>query len=70
MVGPVTKVMDVLAAVEKGDMTQRVDGTFNGDFKALTSSLNDTLDKLVATLTDIANGANVITEASGQVGSP
>lgn len=69
VVGPVTKVMEVLAAVEKGDMTPRADGTFNGDFKALTSSLNDTLDKLVSTLTDIASGANVMTEASGQVAS-
>ncbi|MBK6998424.1 MAG: HAMP domain-containing protein [Rhodoferax sp.] len=69
VVGPITKVMEVLAAVEKGDMTPRADGTFNGDFKALTSSLNDTLDKLVSTLTDIASGANVMTEASGQVAS-
>ncbi len=69
VVGPITKIMEVLEAVEKGDMTPRVEGTFNGDFKALTSSLNDTLDKLVATLTDIASGANVMTEASGQVAS-
>ncbi len=62
-------VGDVLKAMSTGDLTRRVDGNFNGDFKALADALNNTQDKLGMTLAEVASTATVITESSGQVAS-
>ncbi len=59
----------VLKAMAEGDLTQRVDGNYAGEFKTLTSALNTTLDKLGATLSEVINGAGLISQVSGQVAS-
>jgi methyl-accepting chemotaxis protein len=57
----------VLKVMADGDLTQRVNNDYAGDFKVLADSLNGTLDKLGATLTEVRNGADQITGASSQV---
>ena len=57
----------VLKAMADGDLTQRVDGDYKGDFKSLADALNNTLDTLSNTLAEVGGGASGITSASGQV---
>ena len=59
----------VLGQMAEGDLSQRVSGSYEGDFKALSNALNGTLDKLSETLLEVRNGADSITAASGQVAS-
>lgn len=62
-------VGNVLSSMAEGDLTQRVDGNYTGDFKALANALNSTLDKLGATLSQVIDGAGLISQVSGQVAS-
>lgn len=62
-------VGNVLSAMADGDLTQRVDGNYTGDFKTLANALNGTLDKLGVTLSQVIDGANLISQVSGQVAS-
>ena len=59
----------VLKAMAEGDLTQRVDGNYTGDFKTLASALNSTLEKLGDTLSQVIDGAGLISQVSGQVAS-
>ncbi len=59
----------VLKAMAEGNLTQRVDGNYTGDFKTLASALNGTLDKLGDTLSQVIDGAGLISQVSGQVAS-
>jgi len=62
----VGRVLEVMA---EGDLTQRVEGEYEGDFKALATALNGTLDKLSGTLGEVRSAAEAITGASNQVAS-
>jgi len=60
-------VGNVLKVMADGDLTRRVDGKYEGDFKAIADVLNGTLDKLGETLSEVRSGADSITSAAEQV---
>ena len=57
----------VLKLMADGDLAHRVDGKYEGDFKALADALNGTLDNLNDTLAEVLVNAETITGASAQV---
>ena len=64
VMGDVGSVLKVMA---DGDLSRRVEGNYQGDFRQLASALNSTLDRLGETLGEVRNGADSITAAAEQV---
>ena len=69
IVTPLKEVQEVLARVEGGDLTVRIDGDYQGSFAELSSAVNHTVHKLAATLRDVVTAAQALTAAAGQVSS-
>jgi methyl-accepting chemotaxis protein len=69
IVTPLKEVQEVLARVEGGDLTARIHGDYHGAFAALRSAVNNTMQKLAATLRDVLTAAQALTAAAGQVSS-
>ncbi len=67
VVEPINDVKRVMAEVEEGDLTQRIEAHYQGDFGTLQASVNNTLEKLSATISQVRGLANELTSASSQV---
>jgi methyl-accepting chemotaxis protein len=57
----------VLGVMADGDLTQRVKEKYQGDFEALATALNSTLNKLSDTMTEVRSAAEAINGAAEQV---
>jgi len=64
---PIKDVRDIMAAVEAGDLTQTIRTDYHGDFGALQRSVNNTVTKLSATISQVSVLASELTHASTQV---
>jgi methyl-accepting chemotaxis protein len=67
VVPPIQDVQRVMAALEQGDMTQTITKAYQGDFNSLKEAINNTIAKLVDTITQINTAADALTNAAGQV---
>ncbi|MGE0312922.1 MAG: methyl-accepting chemotaxis protein [Lautropia sp.] len=67
IVGPLNEVKAVLVAMERGDVTSRIDGDYRGAFAELKDTLNGSMDKLSETIAEVVSAARELTSASGQV---
>jgi methyl-accepting chemotaxis protein len=67
IVAPVTQTMEVLRAVEQGDLTKQATVDCRGDLKMLCDSLNNTVDKLARTIGEVRGAADSLASASEQV---
>ncbi len=67
MVVPVLDLQRVLSALDAGDLSQRMEGDYQGAFAELQSTLNNTLERLAQTMTQVSAAADALTAASGQV---
>jgi len=67
VVGPLTEVTRVLAAMEQGDLMQTAQIECRGQLKELCDSINSTIAKIAATITDVYSAAGSLTTASEQV---
>ena len=67
VVGPIEDVQRVMAALEQGDMTQTISKPYQGDFSTLKDAINNTIAKLVDTITQINTAADALTNAASQV---
>ncbi|MFK8013988.1 MAG: methyl-accepting chemotaxis protein [Gammaproteobacteria bacterium] len=56
-----------LGAVAQGDLTQRVEGQFEGQFAALQADTNATIDKLTDVVTQIKGNATSLLSTSGEL---
>ncbi|MBP9712764.1 MAG: hypothetical protein KBD60_03615 [Sterolibacterium sp.] len=63
------EVGGVLAGMAEGDLRGRVSARYQGEYGVLASALNDSLDRLSATIDEVRTTAVSITGASGQVAS-
>ena len=59
----------VLGAMASGDMRQRVDSQYEGEFGHLANALNDTTSKLAVTISEVRSAAEAINGAAQQVSS-
>ena len=64
---PLEDVTVVLRALEKGDLTKRVETSYPGDFQRLRDTVNGTLDQLSSTVADVIAGAEQLTTAAAQI---
>ncbi|WP_198321079.1 methyl-accepting chemotaxis protein [Azohydromonas aeria] len=69
IVAPIEELRAVLAALEGGDLTAGMRGSYRGDFAELQSALENTLQRLATTLTEVGVSAQQLTAAAGQVSS-
>ncbi len=67
VVGPINEVQRVMAAMEKGDMTQLIEQHYQGDFAVLKNAINSTITRLAETVEQIVTAADALSNASGQV---
>ena len=67
VVAPIQDVQRVMAALEHGDMTQTITQHYQGDFSTLKDAINNTIAKLVETISQINTAADALTNAAGQV---
>ncbi|HEX8963226.1 MAG TPA: methyl-accepting chemotaxis protein [Rhodocyclaceae bacterium] len=67
IVGPVAEAMDVLAALENGDLTQGVAGEYQGMLGELKASVNNTVEKLAQTIAEVRTAGESLAGATGQV---
>lgn len=64
MLGEVSKVM---LAFADGNVTERVRGKYQGDFKALQDAVNEYSDKLIEIVTNIKESSNLVDEAAKEI---
>ncbi|WNV06132.1 methyl-accepting chemotaxis protein [Candidatus Methylospira mobilis] len=64
---PVNEAIAVLADLEKGDLTQSVKGDYKGRLKEFKDIVNNTIEKLAQTISQVMTATDALTEASGEV---
>jgi len=67
IVQPVNAVMQVLGAMEQGDLNRTVQGEYRGRLKDLKDSLNNTVTKLASTIGEVTEAAHALATATNQV---
>ena len=67
VVPPIQDVQRVMVALEQGDMTQTITKSYQGDFNTLKEAINNTIAKLVDTISQINTAADALTNAASQV---
>ncbi|WNV04346.1 methyl-accepting chemotaxis protein [Candidatus Methylospira mobilis] len=66
---PVNEAVSVLGELEKGDLTRTVKGEYQGQLKDFKDSVNNTVDKLAQTISQIIEMSNALNDATGEVSS-
>ncbi len=67
VVGPINEVKRLMAALEQGDLTQNINGSYQGDFLVLKDAVNNTVGRLSDTVAQVKTAADALTNAAGQV---
>ncbi|RIX43102.1 MAG: methyl-accepting chemotaxis protein [Rhodocyclales bacterium GT-UBC] len=67
IVQPLNESMAVLQAMENGDLTQRVEGKYQGSLEKLKNSINQTEQKLAAIIGEVRNAANSLSGSAEEV---
>jgi methyl-accepting chemotaxis protein len=57
ILAPIKETIRVAEAMAEGDLTQNLDGEYEGMFDNLATALNDTVEKMLTTVTDINEAA-------------
>ncbi len=66
VVGPVTEVMRVMAAIEKGDLSQTIDAQYQGMLGQLRDSVNNTVTQLAHTIEEVARVMSAVEQGDLQ----
>jgi len=69
VIGPINEVMAVLAAMEQGDLTRRIEADYQGDLQRLRDAANNTVAKLAGTVVEVVTAADALSAAAGEVNS-
>ncbi len=64
---PVNEAMDVLGAMEMGDLTQTIKGDYKGQLKDFKDTINNTIEKISQVISEVNGAASNIASASEQV---
>src|SRR6056297_2196561 len=67
VVVPVNEVKRVMVALSEGDLTQKIQGNYHGDFKVLQEAVDDSIDKLNSLITGIKGSADAINTAAKEI---
>lgn len=66
---PIDRSIESLTKLSQGDLMARMEGEYNGDFKAIQTSLNATIDKLKNVVFEIRQSSESVTSASTEISS-
>ena len=66
---PIDRSIESLTRLSQGDLMARMEGEYNGDFKAIQTSLNATIDKLKSVVFEIRQSSESVTSASTEISS-
>ncbi len=69
VVGPISEASVVLARVADRDLTARMSGVYQGDFAAISNSINTACEKLETTLGEVATTSDDVAVAASQIDS-
>ncbi|MDD2762000.1 MAG: methyl-accepting chemotaxis protein [Methylomonas sp.] len=69
IVEPLEEVAGVLKLVERGDLTRKMQGNYRGRFGDFKDSVNATVQKLSETIADVVEAADLLDNASKQIGT-
>ena len=64
---PVNEAMEVLAAMEMGDLTQTMNGVYKGELNDFKDTINNTIGKISQVISEVNAAASNIASASEQV---
>ncbi|NGX15008.1 HAMP domain-containing protein, partial [Wenzhouxiangella sp. XN24] len=67
VVVPVNEVKRVMVALSEGDLTQKIQGNYQGDFKVLQEAVDDSIDKLNSLISGIKSSADLINTAAKEI---
>ena len=67
VIGPINDIQRVMGAMEQGDMTEKIDAAYQGDFDTLKQAINNTIAKLSDTIAQINTASDALNNASAQV---
>jgi len=67
VVGPVSEVMRVMAAMEKGDLSQQIAAQYKGMLGQLRDSINNTVTRLAHTIEEVHHTSSELANAASQV---
>jgi methyl-accepting chemotaxis protein len=67
VVTPVRETARVMSSLSEGDLTQQMEGDFQGEFAALRDAINGTMDNLLGIVSNIREAAGSITTSAGEI---
>ena len=67
VVEPLKEVKRVATSLSEGDLTQQMNGDYQGEFELLARSMNDTVTRLKDIVTSIRSSGSSITSASSEI---
>lgn len=67
IVQPIHEVVDVLAHIEQGDLTQAVKGNYQGELGDFKDTVNNTVEQLAHTIAEVIAAADQLGHASRQI---
>ncbi len=66
-VRPVHSIMDVVKALEEGNLVKRMDGEFEGEFSVLQNAMNQSMNNLLKMVSEIRASASHISSAANEI---
>ena len=67
VIAPINEVKRVMVALSQGDLTQKIDARYQGDFQVLQEAVNDSMVKLAEIIEQVRTAADALTNAAAQV---
>ncbi len=67
VIGPLERLKQIMVALSRGDLTQKLDGDYQGDFAVLQQAVNASLAQLAEIIEQVRTAADALTIASTQV---
>lgn len=65
--GVVTDTVRVFSALARGDLTETIDGPYQGDFGQIQANANETVIKLTAIINEIRNSAESVKQGAAEI---
>lgn len=66
-VKPIHSILEVVKALEEGDLVKRMEGEFDGEFSVLKNAMNQSMDNLLKMVSEIRGSASHISSAANEI---
>ena len=67
IIEPISRSIDILATLSKGDLTRTMEGDYHGSFSDIQMALNTTINQLKSMVIQIKQSAGSVNVASGEI---